>query len=263
MKAAFHYFFFGVLLIPVLPVLYWQGRRVKKNVPSLPEARDPYGTTKPPIGPSDRKIRILLLGESTMAGVGVEHHSDGIAGSLARFLSSEYGVEVEWQVLAHNGYTARKVREELLPQYEGPAPDLIVVGVGGNDAFELNSPTTWKNSIQRLIQEIRLRYADAPILFASMPPIREFPAFSWLMKRILGGLVEILGTVLKKEVLNHPNVFFEQPNRVVVKEWLGRTDPPMSVEELFCDGVHPAPLAYKLWGESLGRFIASHQILEK
>jgi len=70
----------------------------------------------------------------------------------------------------------------------------------------------------------------------------------------------MMGRVLEKEVQRHPNVYFQQP-RVVLKDWLKETDSIMSVNEFFSDGVHPAPLAYKLWGESLGKFITEEKLL--
>ena len=258
MRAAFNFFFFGVLLIPVLPVLYWQGRRVRKNVPRLGEADEPAGKVES--RKSDRKLHVLMLGESTFAGVGVDRHENGIAGALSACLAKNFEATVEWQVVARNGYTVQKVRKKLLPEYCGKVPDIVIVGVGGNDAFKLNSPIFWQRGIRKLIRDLHRRFPSAPILFAAMPPIRDFPAFPPLMQSIIGGLAEMMGRVLEKEVQRHPNVYFQQP-RVVVKDWLSESDSILSVNEFFSDGVHPAPLAYKLWGESLGKFITEEKLL--
>lgn len=261
MKAAFNYLFFGILLIPLLPVLYWQGRRVRQKVPRLSEAEEPAGTAESSSKHTERTINVLLLGESTFAGIGVNRHTDGIAGATASAIASELDATVNWQVLARSGYTVREVRKKLLPQYIAPIPDIVIIGVGGNDAFGLNNPVAWRLSVRKLITELREKFPDVPILFAAVPPIREFPAFPSLMQRIIGGLVEMLGRELQLEVLRHPNVYLQQPN-VIVKDWLEDSESSISVDDFFSDGVHPAPSAYRLWGESLGKFIADHQILK-
>lgn len=260
MKATIRYVLFGVLLIPALPVLYWQGRRVRKKVPKLAEATDPVGQTDPALGNANRKINVLLLGESTFAGVGVKRHVDGFAGSVSLTIATLMDANVSWQVLARSGYTVKKVRENLLPKFSGEAPDLVVLGVGGNDAFKLNNPVWWKREVRNLIGDIQQRFPDVPIVFAALPPIREFPAFPPLMQNIIGGLVELLTVVLEREVEKHPHVYLQQP-AVVVKDWLATADSPLSIHDLFSDGVHPNAVAYRHWGEHLGKYIVENRVV--
>jgi hypothetical protein len=55
-----------------------------------------------------------------------------------------------------------------------------------------------------MIDELRARFPEAPIAFTNMPPIREFPAFTPLIQRTIGGLVELHGEALKREVAPGP-----------------------------------------------------------
>ena len=61
----------AISAIPFLPLMYIQGKQVKAKVPDLPEAT---GTAGFAVGDSDATLNLVILGESTMAGVGVRTH---------------------------------------------------------------------------------------------------------------------------------------------------------------------------------------------
>lgn len=251
-------FWLGVIAaIPLLPVLYFQGRAVRKKVPRLPEAADPEGTAGEGL---NGKYRVLFIGESTFAGVGVATHVEGLAGALANELATQFQSQILWKVFARSGYTARKIRERILPQLAGEEADLIVIGLGGNDAFNLNLPWYWKLQIRRLIAALRRQFKTTPIVFAHMPPIKDFPAFTRLIHWSVGNLVEQLGSSLGEVVEHEPNVFYT--NEVIrLSEWSDRFKDDLQPEEFFSDGVHPSALTYELWAKDLAGFIAERKVL--
>jgi len=51
-----------------------------------------------------------------------------------------------------------------------------------------------------------------------MPPIKEFPAFTPLIKFTVGNLVEILGEELQKTVNDYENVFYFGEKKLI-KLW--------------------------------------------
>ena len=64
----------------------WQAGRIWNSMPKLPEANlDLIGQ----IGRGKKKLKVLALGESTIAGVGVDSHKKGITGYLASSLSKQ------------------------------------------------------------------------------------------------------------------------------------------------------------------------------
>ena len=64
-------YFFGVFIsLSLLPVLYFQGKKIKKEIPKLPEAKNPKGFVN---GNFKDTLHLLSIGESTIAGVGVEY----------------------------------------------------------------------------------------------------------------------------------------------------------------------------------------------
>lgn len=240
----------SIIAIPLLPVMYFQGKRIRASVPRLPEATGPEGVCGPG---SNGVIRLLCIGESTFAGVGVKTHEEGFAGSLARALSEQLDAEVQWKVYAKSGYTARAVKDKMVPRVTETAADLIVIGLGGNDAFTLNTPWAWQRDVRGLIEALRQRFGDTPIVFANMPPIREFPAFTPLIRFTIGNHVEILGEALQAITAELPNVYFSS-RTITLRDWITRLGVDASPADFFSDGVHPSRLTYQAWAKDLAEF---------
>lgn len=242
---------------PLLPLLYYQGKRIRASVPKLPEAKGTSGFVTN--GPEEKSI--LFVGESTIAGVGADTHEEGFCGTFAKTYSKETGYSVKWHVYAKSGYTARKVRKILLPKITEESPDLIVIGLGGNDAFTFNSPAKWIEEIDKIIQELQDRFPSAEILFANMPPIKEFPAFTLAIKSTIGNLVEILGTELNKLVQKKDRVYY-YADRITLKKWMAFAPENSQYSDFYSDGVHPSKLTYQVWSEQLAKYFIERKTLD-
>jgi lysophospholipase L1-like esterase len=236
--------------------MYHDGKKIRRNVPQLPEANEPQGQF--PFTGSDRTIRLLTLGESTIAGVGVKTHQDGFTGALACELSQLFEAGVKWSVYAKSGFTAKKVTRKLVPQISESTSDIIVIGLGGNDAFELNSPMNWRKDIEQLITDIRAVFLEAVIVFINMPPIKEFPAFTPVIKFTIGNLVEILGEELKSVISEYENIYYAE-EKITLAEWAVKAGEGYSNADFFSDGVHPSQLTYQTWGREIARKIYQEQ----
>lgn len=249
------YFFGKFIAIPLLPFLYFQGKNIRKKVPKLPEAKEPKGFVN---GNFKNTLHLLAIGESTIAGVGVDFHKNGFTGALANTLSIELQSNINWRVYARSGYTVQKVCKKIIPKIEEKTTDLIVIGMGGNDAFTLNSPKKWMLAIEELIHLIQIKFPETPLFFANMPPIKEFPAFTKPIKFVIGNLVELLGERLHIVVKSKPNVFCN--NEVItLNTWSKKHNLPTNNSKIyFSDGVHPSELTYKIWGKDMGLFIKAN-----
>ena len=246
------YFFGAIVSVPLLPFLYFQGKNIRKKVPKLPEAKEPKGFIN---GNFNKTLNILSIGESTIAGVGVDHHKNGFTGSLSNTLSINLKSNINWRVYARSGYTVAQVCKKIIPKIEETSTDIIVIGMGGNDAFTLNSPKKWADSIENLINLLQNKFPSTPLFFTNMPPIKEFPAFTKPIKFVIGNLVEILGERLQDVTQDRKNVFYYN-EIITLKKWSKKHSLPKNNSKVyFSDGVHPSELTYKVWGEEMANFI--------
>ena len=240
-------YFFGVLFsAPLLPLMYYHGRKIRENVPVLPEAQGTEGSCV--AENAVRKIKLIALGESTIAGVGVETHEEGFTGPFAKEICRLFKISTEWKVYARSGYTAESVNRKLLPKITEEEADLILIGLGANDAFRLNRPGKWRSSVEVLCDNLLRKFPGAVIIFCDMPPIKEFPAFSQVIRFTVGNLVEILGDELEKVAGVHSRVFYFG-EKIRFKKWSEKFGLKNDKNEFFSDGVHPSKLTYQLWAK--------------
>ena len=252
------YVFGKIVAVPLLPLMYLQGKRIRASVPRLPEAQEPQGSVDKGNG---RALRLLTLGESTVAGVGVQTHAEGFSGTLARELAERLNTSIDWKVYARSGYTAKRVHTKLVDKIPAETWDLIVIGLGGNDAFTLNSPKNWREHLRSLIRALREKYPKTPIVFTNMPPIKEFPAFTPLIKWVVGNLVEILGEQLS-QVADEYHAVYYYPRIITLEDWMTRLKVQAEPPDFFSDGVHPSKLTYQVWARDVADFIVQNPQLK-
>lgn len=232
-----------ILTPPLLPLLLIQGYWVKKTTPRLPDAAGPLQGAAPGDG---EPLRMIALGESTVAGVGARTHETGLAGQLALRISRQAQRSVEWTVVARSGINARACRSELVPKLTGHRADVVMIALGVNDAIEMHTSRRWTADIERLIEDIRAQVGDALVLLSGVPPLDYFPALPQPLSFVFGARSAALEGAAFKLV--------KRLKRVVYVPFLME-----SRRELFCaDGFHPSELGYHEWAAQLAAAFASH-----
>ena len=229
----------GAIILPFLPFLFWQGKRVREKVGRLPDAA---GATAGQFGNSAETLNLLAIGESTVAGVGAKTHTDALAGQLAKFLSLAAEKSVRWQALGESGITARETLERLVPRLPETEMDLVVVALGGNDAFKVNSPARWRREMTKIIETLRAKYPKAVILLANSPRIIDFPVLPQPLKFVLWRVSSLQHEVGKNLANAKKNIFYFEEAETVG-------------ERFFSDGVHPSEYGYALWSEAMIDFL--------
>lgn len=111
----------------LFPMLLLQGRRVRRSLPRAPIAQDAAegATLSAPPAPS---LRLLVIGGSTAAGVGVASHTHGLAAQTARALSERTARAARWRTLGQIGATAHASQNEL-SRVEAGAFDVVIVAL--------------------------------------------------------------------------------------------------------------------------------------
>ena len=94
----------------LLPVALFKGLGVRRTVPRLPP---PRGRPKGQIGEGEAGTRLLIIGDSSAAGVGADQIEDTLGPQLATLLHEATGRPVAWRNAGANSAIAAQVRGYL------------------------------------------------------------------------------------------------------------------------------------------------------
>jgi lysophospholipase L1-like esterase len=75
-------------------------------------------------------LRVLILGDSAAAGVGVSHQDEALLGQILALLTPHH--QVSWQLHATSGFRLIDVYQSL-DALQGEPFDVVLVSVGVND----------------------------------------------------------------------------------------------------------------------------------
>lgn len=232
----------GVLVLPVSPFLYLQGRYARRKVGILPGAA---GDTTGMVGEGEDPVELLVLGESTVAGLGAKTHETALAGQFALRLSERIGRPVRWTAVGKNGVTAQRTIEELVPLVPHKKFDYILLGLGGNDVMKLSSPVKWRREMVRLIGILREKSPHSTIFMTNCPAINLSPAMPHPIKFLLWELSKMHQANAKEFTAAMERVFYYNQPSIVPAGF-------------FADGIHPSELGYAAWAESMMKFFTEH-----
>ena len=223
-----------LLFIVLLPILLPQALLTKRRAIRLAPAG---GSQTGLVGSADDEpLRLLLVGESTVAGVGVGTQQEALAGQLAGQLATLLQRPVAWQALGENGITASEAVQHLLPQVSAADFDLVLLVFGVNDTTHFSSKRRWQTALESLAQAFAK--ADCRIAFTAVPPMQHFSALPWLLRKMLGWRATLLDLQLS-EVARRLSTSHCRVTLKFEPEYMAR------------DGYHPSALGYRVWAEGL------------
>ena len=226
----------AALIAPISPFLYLQGRYTRWKVGLLPDAGGPKtGITA--IGETPAKL--LVIGESTVAGLGARTHELALAGQFAKNLGAKIGKAVEWTVIGKSGVTARQAIDELLPQIPDEYFDYVLVGLGGNDVLKLSTPIKWRRDMEELLGFLREKNPNAVIFLANCPMVCFSPALPNPLRAVLWELSKLHNDNISDLTSRMERVFYyPQPTGI-------------TLEDFFADGIHPSERGYADWAAAM------------
>ncbi|MCI1901232.1 MAG: GDSL-type esterase/lipase family protein [Bifidobacteriaceae bacterium] len=122
--------------------------------PEGPKAGTVRSSDAAPLDP----LRIVALGDSMVAGCGVDTTSESLIPDLANAISAMTNREVEWSINGKLGATMRRVRFRMLPQLSeeartSDAPDILVICAGSNDIMARRSKKEWRDDLTAVVKE--------------------------------------------------------------------------------------------------------------
>ncbi len=207
----------------------------------LPEAGGPTtGFTTSTAGPP---VRLLVVGESTAAGVGAATHEEAFTGALARALEERHGRQVRWTVHGENGARIRRLRHHVLPNLDVEA-DIAVLLVGVNDVIGRTPVPQWREDLAAVLDE--LTGQAELVVVTGIPGFETFPS----LPRALAGYLDECGRALDdvaRELCAEraSTVWIESPAL-----------DPAEGDAFARDGFHPSPVGYERWARLVDERIA-------
>jgi lysophospholipase L1-like esterase len=228
------------LKLVLSPLLVAQAVGTRRRAPVLPEAAGPRSGE---IG-RGRLLRLLIVGDSSGAGVGVPSQDMALAGYLSRTLADEGGVRVQWRLVARSGITSAQALALLRDEHPGPA-DVAVAVLGVNDVID-QVPT--HRAVQHraaLADWLRAEAQVRHVVFAPLPPLDQFPLLPQPLRWIMGRDARRHDAAMARWAATRPDV----------------SHVPIAIRlDAGCmasDGFHPGEPVYRACGEALARHIAT------
>ncbi|WP_168582726.1 SGNH/GDSL hydrolase family protein [Gephyromycinifex aptenodytis] len=241
-----------LLAFALSPVLITQGGRVLASIPRLAEAGGPTHGQAPGQG---EPIALLVVGESTAVGVGVDQHDEAIVGELTRLIAAQTGRAVRWNVIGRNGARLRATHTRALPEVIGEY-DCCVVLLGVNDTLGLTSAGRWRKEMTTLLARLsQCTRAQGLIVLAGVPRLDRFPALPQPMRFVMGAHAHTLDSVLADLSDLSTAVAADPPVNTASAGDVSRVHvptPPMEEPaDLATDGFHPSAQGYQRWAQHL------------
>lgn len=216
--------------IALAPVLIAQARRVRRTALILPEADGPRAGGPPLDALSPQ--RLLILGDSSAAGVGASHQAQALSGGLARHLPG-----AAWRLEARTGATTATTLSSL-HQLKGAQFDTVLVVLGVNDVTHMVALRRLLAQRHALYQRLRVDHGATRIVVSGLPPMGDFPLLPQPLRWVLGQQATRYDAALAKQAQRLGHAYLRHHIRF---------DPAM----MAADGFHPGPAAYRLWAERL------------
>ena len=230
--------------LALLPLLLAQGRRVRDGALRLPEAA---GERRGIAGRGEVALRVLIVGDSSAAGVGVGSQDEAFAGQLAQALAERTGAAVGWQLVATSGHTAGDAARALAGATLAHA-DLLVTALGVNDVVSQTRPAQFLAALDDIHALAVTRARVTHSWHCGLPPMGTFPLLPqplrWVLGRDAAHLDHALVRHLEGQAARLHLPLPEAPRQTgkddaTPEGWMAR------------DGFHPGLLGYRQWGRQV------------
>lgn len=232
------------------PVLLIQASTLRRTALRLPEAAGPRRGSEGMQDAQQSALRILVVGDSSAAGVGVDNQAQALAQPLAKLLANKLSRPVTWQLVAKSGVNTEESLE-LLAQSELAPADFLVTALGTNDVTSQRAPRRFLQDYQRLVEEVRRRTGAAGLVATGLPPLRILPAAQHPLRWYLGRYAARLDRMLQSWIGRNANA------RYISLDWAAK---PL---EMARDRFHPGAGQYRRWVELVSEQIVDLLVKER
>lgn len=231
-----HAAFENALKLLLAPVLIWQGLRVRKHALILPEPRGPR-SGRTGTGP---RLRLLILGDSSAAGVGVPTQNEALTGQLVGALAEDF--TITWDLVARTGATTASTFD-WVQKLEPNTFDAVVLAIGVNDVTRSVPLGRWINQNAKLSDLLIGKFNTKRIYTTSLPPMGQFTVFPQPLRWLIG--------LTAARYDRHMSAFQARRCEITRIRFALSADPAF----MATDGYHPGSKFYAIWAQELTKCI--------
>ena len=230
-----------ILKIALGPLLLVQGRRARRTALRMPEAAGQRQGLIPHKG-SDNTLNLLFVGDSTMAGVGVDHQEAALASRTAVEVSALLSRSVRWKVIAKTGLKTSQI--PALTKQEGLLDaDVLITALGANDVLGQTKPHLFIEAYAKLIDLLMPKDRARRTVISGLPPLQITPAFPQPLRWFFGMCAQRLDRTLQQWIRTRSDISY------ISLQWAAdRT-------KLAEDGFHPGEGLYQEWSRRIAQQI--------
>jgi len=179
----------------------------------------------------------VVLGDSTAAGQGADYEK-GIAVSTAEKLAENHRVMMT--NFGISGARADDVVQKELPSAEKLKPNVVLISVSANDVVHLTSIDAVRDSLEIIIERLRVANPEVAIVVTGAPEMSAPPRIPWLLRPVAGWRTAQMNKMFRALTANQHITFAHIADETGA---LFRTD-----NSLFAtDGFHPNERGYATW----------------
>ena len=156
-----------------------------------------------------RELRLVLIGDSPVEGIGNGTHGEALGGRTAAALSRSTGRPVRYWPYGKSGLTARGVQEQILPRMKRIAGgvDVVVVSCGVNNVLRGHSADTFRREVADLLDAVAIcgrgaGGADAKVIVIELLDFSFLPFLPWPLSKVCSWRSRILQRELEAAVLD-------------------------------------------------------------
>lgn len=182
-------------------------------------------------------LRIAMLGDSTVAGVGVTQESDTLPAQTAQRVAQRTGRAVEVEGFGVSGAKTKEVMTQLQQRDDFA---VVVVVIGSNDVTKLTPPWRFRAQTERMLDAL-----EGPTIVGGIPLFGGATAIPRPLRDVVRWYAGVLRRAQMQVVGQHPDALFVNIAELASPRFRGVADAMSS------DGFHPAAVGYGFWADAL------------
>jgi lysophospholipase L1-like esterase len=199
------------------------------------------------LGPEEGESLVLVvLGDSSVAGVGADCAEDTLTYGVAAALAERYRVRL--YSLGASGARLHHVVSEQVPRLAELDPDVVLVCVGTNDITHVTPVHEVRRQLKSLGTGLVTAAPRAVVLVSGLPPAETSLAFRWPLRDLLGVWARAYTRLFQGELGRHGITVIDVAT-VARSAFRGKRE--MFSPDLF----HPSSAGYTFLGRFYGQAV--------